>query len=95
MSVPSAFTGTEPDQATKMSGNGGGGEETKSVFLKFKEIGSAHYGRSVEATFDFDGSFAPGTFLQCLVCIRDATSSTTGTDRNTHKTGFESLWGWF
>jgi len=75
MSVPSAFTGTEPDQATKMSGNGGGGEETKSVFLKFKEIGSAHYGRSVEATFDFDGSFAPGTFLQCLVCIRDATSS--------------------
>jgi len=90
--VPSAFTGTEPDQATKMSTNGG--EETKSVFLKFKEIGSAHYGRSVEATFDFDGSFAPGTFLQCLVCIRDATSSAWYRSKYT-QTGFGSLWGWF
>ena len=67
--------GVDRDTASKLllraSGNGGrssplsGGsrEETdlKSIFLKFTEMGSAHYGRPVESQFEFDGSFPPGT----------------------------------
>jgi hypothetical protein len=58
-------TGVDRATANKILTRGTTGnansDDTKSIFLKFTEVGSANYGRPAEGHFDFDGTFAPAT----------------------------------